>query len=74
MALCGKHGVSNASIYKWKAKFGGMEVSEAKRLKTLEDENTKLKRLLVDDLSSFLASQTSYLPSLGELFLEAAIG
>lgn len=44
--LCRKHGVSDASIYKWKAKFGGMDVSEAKRLKTLEDENTKLKRLL----------------------------
>ncbi|ASY64049.1 Mobile element protein [Sinorhizobium sojae CCBAU 05684] len=42
------HGVSDASIYKWKAKFGGLEVSEAKRLKTLEDENTKLKRLLAD--------------------------
>jgi putative transposase len=36
------------SIYKWKAKFGGLEVSEAKRLKTLEDENTRLKRLLAD--------------------------
>jgi putative transposase len=36
--LCRKHGVSDASIYKWKAKFGGLEVSEAKRLKTLEDE------------------------------------
>lgn len=46
--LCRKHGVSDASIYKWKAKFGGMEVSEAKRLKTLEDENTKLKRVLAD--------------------------
>ena len=46
--LCRKHGVSDASIYKWKAKFGGMEISEAKRLKTLEDENTKLKRLLAD--------------------------
>ncbi|TAY62895.1 IS3 family transposase [Rhizobium ruizarguesonis] len=46
--LCRKHGVSDASIYKWKAKYGGMEVSEAKRLKTLEDENTKLKRLLAD--------------------------
>lgn len=40
--LCRKHGVSDASIYKWKAKFGGMEVSEAKRLKALEDENTRL--------------------------------
>jgi putative transposase len=46
--LCRKHGVSDASIYKWKTKFGGMDISEAKRLKTLEDENTKLKRLLAD--------------------------
>ncbi|BAC47318.1 blr2053 [Bradyrhizobium diazoefficiens USDA 110] len=46
--LCRKHGVSDASIYKWKAKCGGMEVSEAKRLRTLEDENTRLKRLLAD--------------------------
>ncbi|MGY3582651.1 putative transposase [Bradyrhizobium sp. USDA 4341] len=46
--LCRKHGVSDASIYKWKGRFGGMEVSEAKRLKTLEDENTRLKRLLAD--------------------------
>ena len=46
--LCRKHGVSDASIYKWKAKFGDMEVSEAKRLKALEDENTRLKRLLAD--------------------------
>ncbi|MFK4380932.1 putative transposase [Bradyrhizobium sp. USDA 223] len=46
--LCRKHGVSDASIYKGKAKFGGMEVSEAKRLKALEDENTRLKRLLAD--------------------------
>jgi putative transposase len=46
--LCRKHGVSDASIYKWKAKFGGMEVSEAKRLKRLEDENARLKRLLAD--------------------------
>ena len=44
--LCRKHGVSDASIYKWEAKFGGMDVSEAKRLP--EDENTKLKRLLAD--------------------------
>src|SRR3981189_2997300 len=49
--LCRKHGVSDASIYKWKAKFGGMDVSEAKRLKTLEDENTRLKRLLADAMS-----------------------
>ena len=46
--ICRKHGVSDASIYKWKAKYGGLDVSEAKRLKTLEDENAKLKRLLAD--------------------------
>ncbi len=46
--LCRKHGVSDASIYKWKARFGGMDVSEAKRLKALEDENAKLKRMLAD--------------------------
>ena len=48
--LCRKHGVSNATFYKWKAKFGGMEVSEAKRLKTLEDENRKLKKLLAEQV------------------------
>ena len=46
--LCRKHGVSDASIYKWKAKYGGMDVSEAKRLKALVDENAKLKRMLAD--------------------------
>lgn len=49
--LCRKHGVSDANIYKWKAKYGGMDVSEAKRLKTLEDENARLKRLLADAMS-----------------------
>ena len=46
--LCREHGVSNASNYKWKAKFGGMEVSEAKRLRALEEENGKIKRMLAD--------------------------
>ena len=46
--LCRKHGVSDASIYTWKARFGGMDVSAAKRLRTLEDENAKLKRMLAD--------------------------
>jgi putative transposase len=46
--LCRKHGLSSPTFYKWKAKFGGMDVSEARRLKALEDENTKLKRLLAD--------------------------
>ena len=43
-----KHGISSATFYTWKAKFGGLEVSDAKRLKQLEDENAKLKRLLAD--------------------------
>ena len=46
--LCRKHGVSSATFYKWKAKFGGLDVSEARRLKVLEDENAKLKRMLAD--------------------------
>ena len=46
--VCRRHGVSSATFYKWKAKFGGLEVSEARRLKTLEDENAKLKRMLAD--------------------------
>ena len=48
--LARKHGISEATIYNWKAKFGGMEVSEAKRLRALEEENGKLKRLLADSL------------------------
>jgi putative transposase len=46
--VCRKHGISSATFYAWKAKFGGTDVSEAKRLKLLEDENAKLKRLLAD--------------------------
>ena len=46
--LCRKHGVSSPTFYKWKARFGGLGVSEARRLKALEDENAKLKRLLAD--------------------------
>ena len=46
--LCRRHGISTATFYAWKAKFGGMEVSDAKRLRALEDENGKLKRLLAD--------------------------
>ena len=46
--VCRRHGISSATFYVWKAKFGGMEVSDAKRLKGLEDENAKLKRLLAD--------------------------
>ena len=46
--LCRKHGMSEGTFYNWKAKFGGMTVPEAKRLKTLEDENAKLKKLLAE--------------------------
>ena len=46
--LCRKHGVSSPTFYKWKAKYGRLEVSEARRLKALEDENAKLKRMLAD--------------------------
>jgi len=46
--LCRRHGVSSATFYKWKARYGGLDVSYAKRLKALEDENAKLKRLLAD--------------------------
>jgi putative transposase len=46
--VCRKHGVSEATFYKWKAKYGGMEVSDARRLKVLEDENAKLKKLLAE--------------------------
>ncbi len=46
--LCRKHGISNASLYNWKAKYGGMDVSEARKLKALEDENARLKKLLAD--------------------------
>jgi putative transposase len=46
--VCRKHGISDATYYNWKSKFGGMSVSEAQRLKALELENSKLKRLLAD--------------------------
>jgi putative transposase len=46
--LCRKHGLSSPTFYKWKAKYGGLDVSEARRLKALEDENAKLKRMLAE--------------------------
>ena len=48
--VCRKHGVSSATFYKWKAKFGGLEASEAKRLRALEDENGRLKRMLAETM------------------------
>ncbi len=46
--VCRKHGINGATFYKWKSKFGGLEVSDARRLKILEAENAKLKRLLAE--------------------------
>jgi putative transposase len=46
--ICRKHGISDATFYMWKAKYGGLEVSEAKLLRSLEDENGRLKRMLAD--------------------------
>jgi putative transposase len=53
--LARKHGVSEATLYNWKAKFGGMDVSEAKRLKQLEEENAKLKKLLAEQMPDVAA-------------------
>jgi putative transposase len=48
--LARKHGISEATLYNWKAKYGGLEVSEARRLRSLEDENRKLKKLLAESM------------------------
>lgn len=48
--VCREHGISSATFYKWKAKFGGLEVSDARKLKALEDENAKLKKLLAEQM------------------------
>jgi putative transposase len=47
-ALCRKHGISEQTFYRWKSKFGGMDINEAKRLRSLEDENRRLKTLVAD--------------------------
>jgi len=48
--VCRKHGISTASFYKYKSKFGGLDVSDARKLKALEDENAKLKKLLAEQM------------------------
>ena len=48
--VCRRHGISSATLYKWKSKYGGLEVSEARRLKALVDENRRLKRLLAESM------------------------
>ncbi len=53
--VCRRHGISSARFFNWKAKLGGMDVSDARQLKALEDENTKLKKLLADSMLDNLA-------------------
>lgn len=59
--VCRRHGISPATFYKWKAKFGGMEVSDAKKLRALESENSRLKKLLAEAMldNSILKDVTS---------------
>ncbi len=54
--LCRRHGISGTTFYKWKAKFGGMDVSDARKLKALEDENRRLKKLLAEQMMRRIAS------------------
>lgn len=65
--LCRKHGTSDATLYKWKAKYGGMTVSELRRLKDLEAENSELKRLLADAMLDNAASRSSRAPPLDDI-------
>lgn len=53
--LCRKHGISDATFYNWRAKYGGLEISEVRRLRVLEEENRKLKRLVADQALDILA-------------------
>ena len=48
--VCRKHGISDATFYKWRSRFGGMEISDARRLKALEEENRKLKKLMAETM------------------------
>jgi len=60
VALCRKHGFSDASFYKWRAKYGGLDVSEARRLRDLEGENNKLKKLLAEAHLDIEALKTAF--------------
>ena len=60
--LCRTHGISDATFYNWRTKFGGMEVSDAKRLKVLEDENKKLKQMLADTMLPIHSRKGNDLP------------
>ena len=66
--VCRRHGISSATFYKWKSKFGGLDVSEARRLRSLEEENSRLKKLLfaadmARAMAAFFASRPGSLPS-----------
>jgi putative transposase len=63
--VCRRHGISEATFYAWKAKFGGLDVSEARRLKALEDENAKLKKLLADAMLDNVALKDLLAKKLG---------
>ncbi len=71
--LCRKRGMSSATYYAWKAKFGGLEVSDAKRMRALEEENARLKRLLADTMLDN-AGLTDLLSKNGSARREAASG
>src|SRR5262249_37791767 len=72
--LCRKHGISEPTFYNGKAKYGGLELSEAKRLKGLESENAKLKKLAVISSHAFFPTSSSYSPSSeGPLFSVASV-
>ena len=60
--ICREHGISDATFYNWKAKYGGMDVSDARKLKALEDENAKLKKLLAEAMldNAILKDQSAY--------------
>lgn len=55
--ICRLHGISEQTFYKWKRKFGGMEVSDARRLRSLEDENQKLKKLVADQALDLMVTK-----------------
>lgn len=65
--VCRKHEISSATFYAWKAKFGGLEVSDAKRLKPLADENAKLKRLLADAMLDGPVVIETFAPEIKEI-------
>jgi len=55
--ICRKHNVSDATFYKWKAKYGGMDISDARRLRVVEEENRKLKKIVADQALELLATK-----------------